>query len=145
MIRIKTDGVANTLRILENVAETLGDHREFFREDAVPLIQRETQRIFRTRGYGQWSPLSRATIRQKGHSRPLIRTRRYFREATQSPTLTITRTHMVYGVSVPYADYQEEGTARIPARPVFGLLARNMRFQRRLATRLDRRIQRAGR
>ena len=145
MVEITARGVESTLRLLDDVAEILTDHRAFLRDDAVPLIQREVRRIFRTRGYGRWVPLSLATVRQKGHDRPLIRTRRYFREATQSPTLQITRTSLVYGVEVPYADYHEEGTRRIPARPVFATLARNRRFERRIATLLDRRIQRVAR
>ena len=145
MVEISARGVESTLRLLDDVAGVLSDHREFLRDEVVPLTQREVRRIFRTRGYGRWAPLSRATIRRKGHDRPLIRTRRYFREATQSPTLQITRTSLTYGVEVPYADFHEEGTGRIPARPVFATLARNRRFERRIATRLDRRIQRVAR
>ena len=115
MIEIKTFGINRTLRIIDNVGDAVGDNREFLREEAVPFIQREVRRIFRSRGYGRWAPLSPTTIRRKGHARPLIRSRRYFREATQTPTLRITKDSLRYGVDVPYADYHEAGTLRVPA------------------------------
>ena len=142
MIQIKTVRLKETQRDLNRIGKQISDHSDFFREDAVPMVQREVGRIFRSRGYGRWALLSPATVRQKGHDRPLIRTRRYIREATQSPTLQIGQNEMTYGVEVPYADYHETGTQRIPARPVIGLLARNTRFRRRLVTRLDRRLDR---
>ena len=140
MINIKARGINSVIRILDDVNDEVSDHRSFFRQEAVPAVRREVRKIFNTRGYGRWTPLSRLTILRKGHDRQLIDTRRYFRDATQTPRLTISRSRLVYGVDTPYADYHEEGTRYIPARPVFFLLAQNVQFQRRLVRRRERRI-----
>jgi hypothetical protein len=72
-------------------------------------------RQFATAGGGKWRPLAPSTIRKKGHSRILFERGKLIKSWRM-------RTSSGYSVSVysedPKAIFHEEGTSRMPARPM---------------------------
>ena len=133
-ITITATGIDATIKALTTVAKQLGDHRDFLKDEVVPELKREFRSVFRSSGYGRWRRLSPVTIQEKlehGYpTSPLIRTGYYRRASEKLTGLKIRRNVLEIDSPVRYAGYQEYGTRRIPARPVFGSVAREM--ERRL-------------
>jgi phage gpG-like protein len=86
------------------------------------LSQIETER-WDTRGYGGWAPLAESTVAQKAAHGfpldPLIRTGE-LRDSLTDPNRAGDKgpKQFSYGTDVPYAEYHQEGTDRMPSRPV---------------------------
>jgi len=73
-----------------------------------------------------WAPLSPVTIDRKEHSAILVDTGRMFESLTTpngtEDTVWITGpTWLTFGTEVPYAQYHQTGTKRMPARPHVGI------------------------
>ena len=123
MLSIQVKGLTATVKYTELLQHRARDFRPYFNKTLVPMLTREIRSIFRERGPG-WPPLKPATIAEKkrlGYPLdPLIRTGRYYREATNVRAAKITPGTLRHTIRVPYAVYHEYGTRRMPARPVLG-------------------------
>ena len=128
---ISLTGIKETIQALTDVSKTLGDHRDFMRRAVFPELRKQMRRVFQSRGYNTWAPLARSTLREKSRrgypSSPLVRTGRYRRESASLRGLRIRRNVLELDSPIPYAVYHEFGTRRIPARPVYRLVAERMR------------------
>ena len=96
------------------------------------MVAEAADRIFASEGRGGWPQLSEAYARWKARNYPgkgiLELTGAYRNAATQigSPhnVVEVGPDHLTYGVEgLDYALFHESGTNRLPARPVFDLLA----------------------
>ena len=114
--------------------------------DLVPVIVAEVIRVFETEGYGQWPALSPAYREWKAANypgQPILRLMdKYFSAATQpgNPNNFIDSSdnRIEYGVDgVEHAGYHEDGTGRLPARPVFSLIEESEEFQQAITEALD--------
>lgn len=147
MLDIDLEGVSQLQVRLNSLRRQITDLKPIIEDTVLPMVQREIRRVFRTRGYGTWAPLHPATIAAKGHDRPLIRSRRLFRSLTNEDhadaIVNIDDDSLTVGTDVPYAIYHEsENIApRIPARPIFALIAANDDFVQRIVSRVDSEIQ----
>lgn len=87
--------------------------------------------MFASHGFGAWPPLAESTIKQKQAAGyppdPLIRTGS-LKSSLISPgsakTIGAGDVIMSWGTGVGYAKYHQDGTARMPARPVLELTPR---------------------
>lgn len=82
--------------------------------------------LFETEGRGEWPELSAATIERKAQlgypSKILQATEALYDSlagglASAGHVERITEDEVVYGTTVPYSRYHQDGTARMPARP----------------------------
>ena len=145
MLQVEITGFRSLERQLRDVEAEAKDLSNFIKETAVPLVRKEVKRLFDSGGYFQWPALAPSTVARKGHSRILIDTRRLIRsvtlESSADKVIEITDNSLVFGTNVPYARYHEEGTSRLPKRPVFELLGQHGRFLRRMEIALDKHFQ----
>ncbi len=87
-------------------------------------------------GIGGWAPLAQSTIDRYGDHPILYLTGRMFESLMQETADTIYEpgpTMMVWGTSVEYAHFHQEGTDRMPARPIFDSEALHEALNRSLA------------
>ena len=110
--------------ILDNIEQGLQDQTPLWRNLRDNYISGVITRIFRSNGRGTWRPTQR--------SNAILRdTRALFRSYTQrgSPgnISQVRPNRFTWGSNLPYARFHEEGTRRLPARPVVGLIVRNRR------------------
>ena len=131
----------------------MGDLREFYRGEVIPLIAAEVAKIFATQGYGTWPQ------RKDNLPHPLLQlTGRYLRAASQvgasGNIAEVNRTELRFGIELShfrnsYPLLHETGTSRLPARPVWSLLTQSDTFYRALDqafnTWLDNKIQQESR
>ena len=130
-IQIKATPQLDTfIRNIERLSENLTDGFDW--ESLAPTVAEAVDNIFASEGRGQWPQLSEAYARWKAKNFPgkgiLELTGAYRNAATQigSPhnVITTTENSLTYGVEgLDYPVYHETGTDRMPARPVFDLLA----------------------
>jgi phage gpG-like protein len=82
--------------------------------------------LFETEGRGEWAALSEATLEAKARSGAPAKILQDTEELYDSlagnlaaigHVERITEDEIVYGTTVPWAKYHQEGTARMPARP----------------------------
>ena len=97
-----------------------------------PMVAEAADRIFASEGHGAWPQLSEAYARWKAKNYPgkgiLDLTGAYRTAVTQigapGNVITTTENSLTYGVEgLDYPVFHESGTDRLPARPVFDLLA----------------------
>ena len=128
---ISITGINEAIAMLEAEAKSIRDHNDFLRQVVIPLAKREFDKVFRTRGYGTWKPLSRSTLRGRRKAgygtAPLIRTGNYYRQSRDLRGLKLRRNILEINSPVEYARYTEFGTRRSPARSVFKLVANELR------------------
>ena len=128
---ITDSGIEDTISNLEGIASHLSDHQEFMTRVVEPALRNEMRRVFRTQGYRSWARLDPQTIRQKGRQgysiAPLVRTGRYRRSLENLRGIKHRRNVLELDTRIPYAAYLEYGTSRMPARPVFSLVAERIR------------------
>lgn len=97
----------------------------------VELSAIETER-FDTRGYGEWPALAASTLAQKAAHGfpldPLIRTGT-LRDSLTNPMQAGTKgpQQFVWGTSVPYAKYHQDGTDKMPQRKVLEIRTEDRR------------------
>ena len=130
-VQIKTTPQLNTLmRNIDQLSENLTQGFDW--ESLAPMVAEAADRIFASEGHGGWPQLSEAYARWKARNYPdkglLELTGAYRNAATQigSPgnVITTTENSLTYGVEgLDYPSFHETGTNRLPARPVFDLLA----------------------
>ena len=125
---------AQTERVKRNLVRIrrgLDDFRPFFDTSGREILQSELERVFRSRGYGEWASLSASTLRDKTRrgypADPLVATGSLRRSVTALDGLRRTRFTLSMSYQVPYARFHETGTARMPARPIFGSVVRHSR------------------
>lgn len=124
----------NTSRLEERLrqySKRVRNLRPFFEGEASRLFYNQVRRVFESRGFGSWSPLSADYARRKRRVRGgkgiLRDTDTYFRAATTSSARgslhRATHSSLQIGVQYPvtYAFYHEQGTRNLPRRPVFAL------------------------
>ena len=130
-VQIKTTPQLNTLmRNIDQLSENLTQGFDW--ESLAPMVAEAADRIFASEGHGGWPQLSEAYARWKARNYPgkgiLELTGAYRSAATQigSPhnVVEVGPDHLTYGVEgLDYPIFHESGTNRLPARPVFDLLA----------------------
>ena len=130
-VKIQMTPQLNTvLRNIEQLSNNLTDGFDW--ESLAPIVAEAADNIFASQGRGVWPQLSEAYARWKARNFPgkgiLELTGAYRNAATQigSPgnVITTTENSLTYGVEgLDYPVYHETGTDRMPARPVFDLLA----------------------
>ena len=139
MVDFSVDTSALRRRIARR-RKQIKDLRPFFAGEATDIIYAEIRRAFLSRGYGSWSPLSPAYAIRKAKERPgkgLLRyDDTYFKAATKKSAFgsvyRVSRRGLVIDVNEnlfpgEYPALHEEGTSRLPARPVFGLVRPRVR------------------
>lgn len=146
--QVRADGVR---RNLLRIAKGLDDFRPFFDKQGRDILQKSLDQVFRTNGFGSWSPLAPSTIQNK-HRRgdptaTLVATGSLIRSVTalrgiRRTKFTLTMTH-----TTPYGQFHETGTSRMPARPIFGLVATRVQspFVRALTEYINRQVIRNAR
>ena len=130
-VQIKTTPQLDTfIRNIEQLSENLIDGFDW--ESLAPMVAEATDNIFASEGRGGWPQLSEAYARWEARNFPdkglLELTGAYRSAATQigSPhnVVEVDDDHLTYGVEgLDYPSFHESGTNRLPARPVFDLLA----------------------
>ena len=130
-VQIKTTPQLNTLmRNIDQLSENLTQGFDW--ESLAPMVSEAADRIFASEGHGGWPQLSEAYARWKARNYPdkglLELTGAYRNAATQigapGNVITTTENSLTYGVEgLDYPSFHESGTNRLPARPVFDLLA----------------------
>ena len=130
-VQIKTTPQLNALmRNIDQLSENLTQGFDW--ESLAPMVAEAADRIFASEGHGGWPQLSEAYARWKARNFPdkglLELTGAYRNAATQigapGNVITTTENSLTYGVEgLDYALFHESGTNRLPARPVFDLLA----------------------
>lgn len=119
------------------------DHRcdELDLSSLIPIIAAEAAKIFETEGYGTWPALSPDYAAWKARNFPgqtiLRLTDAYFLGATQPGgphnLILMAANLLTYGVQgLDYPNFHEYGVGRLPARPVFELMADSELFHNRL-------------
>lgn len=96
----------------------------------IPHIIDAVERMFRTEGGDRWDPLNPQYAAWKARhypgQGPLVRTGEYFRASTTPGApynaIEVGKDSLTWGVELDRAVYHEEGTDRLPARPIFSLL-----------------------
>lgn len=131
MYKIRLDTSQFKSRLKED-RKKLRDLKPFFLKEGSDIVYREIRKVFLNEGYGSWSALSPKYAAWKSRFYPgktiLRRDDTYFQAAT-GPNASdsfreATASRLRIGVTGPeYAIYHEEGTQRMPARPVFELAA----------------------
>ena len=125
--------------------EAMSDMNDFWNSKAVPIVAAEVGRVFVTQGFASWQALSPLYAARKEKVRPMATilrlTDKYFRAATRvgdSGNFVETgKTDMRYGINlsafeVPYPLFHEEGTSKMPARPVWSTLAESPALSNKL-------------
>ena len=130
-VQIKTTPQLNTLiHNIERLSENLTDGFDW--ESLAPTVAEAADNIFASEGRGGWPQLSEAYARWKARHYPgkgiLELTGAYRNAATQIGAphniVEVGDDHLTYGVEgLDYPAFHESGTNRLPARPVFDLLA----------------------
>ena len=139
MVDIRID-TTRARQKLSRFQDSLRHLRPFFESEVAPIIYREIRRVFETEGYGTWPPLSSAYAAPKRIDRPgkgLLRyDDTYFQAATTRGSFgnveVYTSDELRIGIDPNafvggYPAVHEEGSGRIPARPVFGLAGPRVR------------------
>lgn len=131
MLTIKLTGVDDAIKMPEDQARLISDHRAFFRIMVIPELKRYFRDVFSTEGFGEWPPLAASTLaekRRKGFSSaPLVRTTVYRASSTGLRSTKVRRNVIEITSQVPYAKYHELGTRYIPKREVFEKVADKIR------------------
>ena len=130
-VRIQTQPNIDTfIRNIERLSENLTDGFDW--ESLAPIVAEAAADVFASQGRGGWAQLSPAYARWKERNFPgkgiLDLTGAYISAATQigapGNVITTTENSLTYGVEgLDYPVFHESGTDRLPARPVFDLLA----------------------
>ena len=120
-INIKVSGIQRTIRGLDRIQSRLSNFTPFWRSVAIPIVKDKLRDIFLQEGPG-WAPLADSTLRSREYpGLPILQqTGDLMRSVIDHPILEVSRKQLLYGTSNPYAQYHEEGTSRMPARPFLG-------------------------
>lgn len=121
MIDIQIKGIESVRTELNTLAAILSDFTPMFQDMVNTFLREHLIRVFETDGEGRWAK------RKDNLPHPLLRKTlllyaSYTLIGAPFNVLQITATHLIYGSSVPYADYHETGTSRMAARPVIETL-----------------------
>ena len=130
-IRIQTQSDIDAfIREIGRLSETLTD--DFDWASLAPMVAEAADRVFASEGRGKWPQLNEAYAAWKERNYPgkgiLELTGAYRTAATQigarGNVVETTKESITYGVeNLEYPQYHERGAERLPARPVFELLA----------------------
>ena len=98
--------------------DRISDLSPFWRTFAVPMIQNALEEIFLSEGLG-WAPLAPSTIRSRKYpGLPILQQTGDLKASiVDHPSIQITQRQLLYGTSNPYAQFHEDGTYKMPARP----------------------------
>ena len=120
-IRFDIKGLQKTVRGLDRTQNRVRNFAPFWRSIAVPIIKNRLRDIFNQEGPG-WAPLAESTLQSRLYpGLPILQqTGALMESVVDHPVLQITRKQLLYGTSNPYAEFHEEGTFKMPARPFLG-------------------------
>ena len=141
--KVRADGVRrNMLRL----SQGFDDFRPFFDSQGRAILQKAVKDVFRTNGYGTWAPLAPATVQSKLRnaypSDPLVATGSLQKSVTALQGIRRTRYTLTMTHTTPYGQFHETGTSRMPARPIFGLVATRVQspFVRALTEYINKKV-----
>ena len=131
-VRLNTRQLQNRIR---RIQRNLRNMRPFFVREGSRIVYNELRRVFRTEGYGTWSPLNPDYAnwkRQIAPGQPILQlSGAYFRAATtpnaQGSDSVAGIDNLQIGIDTSqfpnrYPELLERGTTRMPARPVYALV-----------------------
>ena len=123
MLRIRVEGVDETTSELRNLSNSVTNFQStgIWQSVIDDFLIREIKTVFSSDGYGGWAR------RLDNLPHPLLRkTGRLFKSYTEQDSpdniTQISPRRLTYGTSLFYSDYLEQGTSRMVARKVLGLL-----------------------
>lgn len=132
MVKIDID-TSQLRKKLKAIQKEMSDLRGLWNR-LEPGIQSWSERTFQTDGFGTWEPTSRPN--------PILRdTRRYFKSFTETTSDTVDIKDPMsweFGSSVPYGQYHEFGTGKLPVRAVSGALADQREFHAWISQEADK-------
>lgn len=120
---------------ISQVRKRLSELKPFFLSEGSDVVYKEIRQVFDTEGHGTWPQLSTEYAAWKEQFYPgksiLRREDTYFQAATGPNAADSFREasnkRLRIGVTGPeYAVFHEEGTSRMPARPVFEMAAERL-------------------
>ena len=143
MMDIDFSTLLNLQVFVSNIDALFQNHSRFWSQYVAPFGYSEIDDIFDSEGRGSWDPLDPVYAAQKARTHPgkgiLRREDAYYRAATgpnrPGSIYEVSPTELVIGVrgsSIEHAQYHEEGTENLSARPVYELIAAGERFEQRL-------------
>lgn len=120
-IKVSIEGTNRVQRELNQRRERISEFAPFWRSVAVPILKNKLRDIFLQEGPG-WAPLDASTLKSRKYpGLPILQqTGALMRSVVNHPVITISQNQLTYGTNNPYAEYHEEGTSKMPARPFLG-------------------------
>lgn len=117
-VRVTSSNLLDTKRELQQLKRRIENLSPFWRSIAVPIIKDKLRRIFLEEGPG-WAPLLPSTIQSRQYpGLPILQqTGALMASVVDHPVLQVSRRQLLYGTNNPYAEFHEEGTSRMVARP----------------------------
>ena len=113
---------------LQERLQAMADLSDFYNKHAAPILRRDIEDIFQRGGSPKWTPRK---PQNPPVTHPLLRRTGRLYNSLSKPggenIMRVTKSEVVFGTSVPYANYLEEGTKRMPARPILKTVAKSRR------------------
>lgn len=123
-------------QLLQGVASDFdGTDWQPWMDKSFGVIEQQHARMFGAQQHADgrpWAPLAPSTVKRKGHSTILLETGRLRASLTQPRHGDGVREQwdewpraagLIFGTEVPYSQFHETGTKRMPARPHVGMNA----------------------
>ena len=126
-IKIELSGIREARRELERLDERISNYAPFWRSVAIPLIKRQISETFDQEGPG-WSPLSDSTLKSRLYpGLPILQQTGALRSSlVDNPIIRISQNQLTFGSNNPYIQYHEQGTVKMPARPILSPSVRSI-------------------
>jgi phage gpG-like protein len=116
-------------RILDEIEEKVEEFRRELLEEARRYLESQASLLFKTEGKSlrvDWKPVKEAYLKWK--------IKKGFSEKTLHKTTTLAQSfhgevkkeEIVFGTPVKYVAFHEEGTSKMPARPIFKPLVEDL-------------------
>lgn len=113
------------LNLLDSIKDV--DFQETFSSQVFPAIEKAESKFFASETSPDgtpWRPLAQSTIERKGHDIILVETNRLRASLTGESGDSVreaAQTYGVFGTSVPYAHFHQDGGHNLPQREHVGL------------------------
>ena len=123
--------IAGLVKGLKSVKDFSDFHKKYTKD----RVKQRAREVFA--GDNNWPALDPSTIEAKGHSTILIDSKDLFNSYTSDSAFSVGSDEILYGSDVPYADYHETGTSRMPKRSVLEAVS-DEKLQSRIASDLEK-------
>ena len=116
--KITIQNLEATRRGLDRLEQRISNFAPFWRSVAIPVIKGKLRDIFWQEGPG-WAPLADSTLRSRLFpGNPILQqTGALMNSLVDNPIVRVSQDELVFGSNNPYAQFHEQGTRRMPARP----------------------------